>query len=69
MIEHCDTEKGEHYWAIFRADDTLLVVIKTSRGYDVCGPYQHGVSEDEIDIIQKIEKPKRHKWRRLLYGY
>ena len=67
MIKHDDTVNGEHYWAIERSTSELLVVLKTDLYYEVCGS-ECGMPAEDIEIIEKIEKPKGHENMVLYYN-
>jgi hypothetical protein len=68
MIDHADTVVGKHYWAISKHFQELLVVLNTQGGYEVCGPWEAGISPDEIEIIQEIAKPPGYEEYGLYYS-
>ena len=68
MITHDDTVNGVHYWAIVRSTNELLVVLKTDWYYEVCGAWECGIPAKDIEIIEKIDKPKGHETMVLYYN-
>lgn len=60
-----DIEVGTHLWVT--SSKQLLIVLKTSIGYDVCGPWECGISFDKFQIIEIIPRPKGHENTKLYY--
>lgn len=51
-----ETKIGKHYWVI--SSGYLLVVLRVHKGFEVCGPWECGMTFDDIDeVISEIEPP------------
>lgn len=64
-LRHCDMERGDHAWAVLQ--EKLVVVMRVKDGYFVCGPWECGVDEDEVILLERIERPKSAKEMPLYY--
>ncbi len=64
---HCtELQKGDHAWAIM--DNKLVMVMYDGNyGFDVCGPWEGGVSHKDIFLIEKVEKPQGYESTLLYY--
>ena len=54
--------KGEHYWAYFKDEKELVIVLYQGEDFfDVCGAWECGTGKKDIEIISKIDKPEGFK--------
>ena len=53
---HSDLKPGDHAWAMY--DGKLMVVMRVRDGYEVCGPWECGIGEDGLELVQRIDRPK-----------
>lgn len=67
MIDNKKVKIGDHCWAIFPKGE-LLVVLKVSDGYEVCGAWECGCGEKDLEIISIIRRPKKYRKTILAYG-
>ena len=67
MLSHEQTKNGKHYWAISK-EYGMLVVLKIDDAYQVCGPWECGVSEQHIEIIEEIKEPRGYEGYKLYYS-
>lgn len=56
---------GEHCWA--SCDSKLVVVLKSSDGYSVCGPWECNVPVKDLILLEKIPKPSGYEKTELYY--
>lgn len=66
MIDIDKIQEGQHFWAI--ANNQLLVVGYFDGMFEVCGPWECGISSSEIELIEEIHIPKGHELTKMYYG-
>lgn len=64
--DQMETKVGEHYWGLMQGE--LLAVLRTKDKFEVAGPWECGVSLDEVEIISHIPRPAAHADAKLYYG-
>lgn len=66
-IKFENLEIGQHLWV--KSLGELLIVAKFDTcWYEVCGPWECGISPDDCEIIQLIDKPKGYEDMSFYYG-
>ena len=66
MINIDEIKEGQHFWAI--SNNKLLIVGYFDNGFEVCGPWECGISYSEIELIEEINIPKGFESTRMYYG-
>ena len=56
---------GQHYWAISKGE--AVVVLACRKGYQVCGAWECGMSEDEVQLVDYIDTPRSLERTKLYY--
>lgn len=59
---------GQHLWVLHNTGMLMMVAKFDEKGYDVCGPWECGVSEEECKIIELIDKPEKYKTTEMYYS-
>lgn len=64
----CELKKraksGQHFWATYKATGKIVMVMKSYNYhniYEVCGPWECGIKEDEISLIERVYRPKGYE--------
>jgi hypothetical protein len=66
MIDKNNIKEGQHFWAL--SNGTLLIIGLLRGCFEVCGPWECGISSDDFEIVQMIDLPKGHEFTKLYYG-
>jgi len=65
-------KQGDHFWALVKnAKQPLMVVMALGSsmqdGFEVCGAWECGIGGQDIELVQKIERPSGHESTGLYY--
>ena len=63
-----ELEINEHAWVLHKHEKSLIMVLRTTHGLEVCGAWECGLDENNVTLITKIPKPADFKSFPLYYG-
>lgn len=64
-LSHSDMLPGDHAWAFIAGK--LVVVMRVSDGYEVCGPWECGAGKKVVDLVSRIPRPTGFETTPLYY--
>lgn len=64
--EYEKLEVGQHLW-VKDTDGKLIMCMKDKFGLEVCGPWECGINDENLKIIELVSIPKGYAVKDLYY--